>query len=110
MKTQAFVLAFLLTVSQAYAWDEREQSVLLGFIGGVMAASIYDHHVDTKVYRDVKVVHDRPVINIINHHERARKQQHIAKRFHRPHEKYHRRYYTCEAQPRPHHYRDRQWR
>ncbi len=46
MKLKALLLTLLLLSSQAHAWGKREQSALLGFIGGVLVSSAYNqnHH------------------------------------------------------------------
>ena len=45
MKTmKALILAALLAASQAYAWGEREQAALMGFIGGVIVTNAVKEH------------------------------------------------------------------
>ena len=44
MKAKIIILVFILNVSQAYAWGSREQGLLLGFVGGVVATAVYQNH------------------------------------------------------------------
>lgn len=44
MKAKIVILVLLLSVSQAFAFGDRERSALLGFVGGVVATTIYQNH------------------------------------------------------------------
>jgi hypothetical protein len=46
MKAKLLILVLLLSVSQAYAWGDRERSALLGFIGGVVVSNIIQNNTE----------------------------------------------------------------
>lgn len=43
MRTKVIILALLLSISQVYAWGDREQGLLLGFISGIAVSNVYQN-------------------------------------------------------------------
>ncbi len=44
MRTKVIILVLLLSISQAYAWGDRERGLLLGFISGIAVSNVYQSH------------------------------------------------------------------
>ncbi len=100
MRTKILILALLLSISQAYAWGDREQGALIGFISGMAVSNVYQSHRLGDGHRNAQVRakrrthhHDhRPLHKKVfkKHHRHAIHHSHIRQPRHQRHSYYHR--------------------
>ena len=77
MKMKALIFTFILLSSQAYAWGEREQSALLGFVGGVFISNVYHQNHAQSYYQP----RERVIVKEVHHYHKARHHSHKQKKF-----------------------------
>ena len=104
MKAKILLLALLLSTSQLFAFGNGERSALLGFIGGVVATTIYQNHTSAPNYEryDTTVRYEPIPFRVQREHHYKREHRHMRKRVVK--EIY---YYSDDDYKRPHqHHRD----
>ena len=88
MKTAGILLAAsLLMATQAFAWSEREQNVLLGFGAGVIVAHIAEMHHHRRSGTTYTCARPREVVHI---HPKGHHKKHHGRRHHDRNERDHR--------------------
>lgn len=96
MRTKVIILALLLSISQAYAWSDREQGLLLGFMSGMAVSNVYQSHRSGNGHVRIKsreYHHDhRPLHRRVfdKHHYHVRDHSHIRQSKHRRDSGHHR--------------------